>query len=253
MPHGLGGVAPVDHGRLLEALVDAHEAGHVDQHHVSRVLPDRNEDQGEHRPARAAEQRVRLGPRERFADGDEGAVEDELPYVAEDDAADQIRDEESGAEEVLPLDAAGHRVGEEEGDAVDQYHGDDRVDDGPPQRGPVHGVGEGLPVIGQPDERLGVRDAVPAGEGQIDAVDERQHDDGAEQDARWTREYQELPQLVRKPTVFHYNSIHESGRGARPNAERHDPIAIDYMCRPVPAGVSQPAGAGPHRTAGQET
>ena len=85
--------------RLHDLGIDAHDAGDIDQHHVARLLPDRDDDQrpqrqiGVGKPA-AAQQRQA----ERLAHGHEHAIEHELPDQAENDAANQVGQKEGGPE-----------------------------------------------------------------------------------------------------------------------------------------------------------
>ena len=213
VPHRLARRAAVDERRLLEAGIHAHEAGDVDQHHVPRVLPDRHEDQAEDRALGRRQQRRHRGAGDAGGDRDEGTVEDELPHVAQNDAADQVWDEEAGAEEVLAFDAAGHQEREQECHDVGDDDGDHRIDDRHPQRRPEIGIGDDRGVVVQPDERLVQGHAVPAGEGKVQAVEERHDDDQAEQQCRGTREHQELPGLVAKLSFRHSKPFDSYARG----------------------------------------
>lgn len=115
---------PAGHGSARRRGHEAVPPG-VRAHHVARVLPDRYENQAEHRAVRRGQQRRgRIGGR--FGDGiDEGTVEHELPHVAQHDAADEFGMEEARAEEVLPLDALVTMRPTGRGDDVDEYDRND--------------------------------------------------------------------------------------------------------------------------------
>ena len=64
-------------------------------------------------------------------------------------------------------------VSEQEGDDVGQDDGDDGIDECAAKRLPVSGVGDGCLIVGETDERLLCRNAIPAGECEVEAIEER--------------------------------------------------------------------------------
>ena len=163
--------------------------------------------------------------RRHFGDGHECAVEDELPHVAQNDAADEVRNEEARTEEVLALDAAGHEVGQQKGDDVGEDDGDDGVDEGASKRLPICGVGKSRLVVFETDERLRCRNAVPAGKCQIEAIEERQDHHGEEKNRRRTTEHQKLADFIGKLILFHDGSHTCRGCKVRRRKEAADPAS----------------------------
>ena len=139
----------------------------------------------------------------RQANSDESTVEHEFPNVTEHDAADQVRNEESCPEEVLALDAAGHKEGQDEGHHVHQDHRNGGVDHRPAQRLPVGHIRKGGHIIGDSHKGLLGGHAVPAGEGQIEAIYEGDNDDSDEYKGRHPCKHHELFAFVGHGISFH--------------------------------------------------
>ena len=120
----------VDFCRLHKALGNAHETCYVDQHHVACILPYRYENQAEHRAVR----RRKPGSRERsdrksLSDRNDCTVKYEFPYITKNDTADQVRNEEACAEEILSFDTACYHVSQQECHNVDQNDRNHGIDD----------------------------------------------------------------------------------------------------------------------------
>jgi len=167
----------------------------VDQHDVAGVLPGRRDGQRPDRQLRIDQEQVGLEPgrRERRED----AVVDELPDVAQDDAADQVRKEESGAVDVAALELGGDQQRQAEGDDVHQHEVDDSEDQRDLRGIQEAGILEGVNVVDQADKlrrRLG--NAVPVRKRIIDTLEKGYRDDEREgQDSR--RQEQDVRQPVR--------------------------------------------------------
>src|SRR5699024_7063173 len=110
----------VDLGGLDQVAGDALEAGHVNDHHVADLLPTHQDDQADEAVALVQGQQG-------LAQVGEHAVEQDLPDVAQQDAADQVGHEVDGAEQVGAPDAPGQGQGDGKGKHVDEDGGQHRT------------------------------------------------------------------------------------------------------------------------------
>ena len=102
---------------------------------------------------------------------------DELPDVAQDYAADEVRHEKARAVEITQLEVAGHDERKDETHHVDQDDVDDRVGHGDQERIQEIGNREQVGEILKADEIDGIVDAVPVGHRIVEAEKERHQDD----------------------------------------------------------------------------
>lgn len=94
----------VNAGGLHHVLVQAHEAGHVDEDHVAGQLPHGHQHQsGKGQAGVGQPGALEEAPAGGVADAHEHAGEHELPDVAQHQAADEVGGKEAGPEEVLGL------------------------------------------------------------------------------------------------------------------------------------------------------
>ena len=141
---GLGIGTSVDPCRLQHIGGYAHETCHIDQHHVSCVLPHGHDDQTEHGAVCGGQPGGGQGADGKgIAQSHERAVKHKFPDVTKHDAADEVGNEKTCPEEVLTFDAAGHKECQYKGHYVHQNHGDGGVDDSPAQGLPIGSVPKG--------------------------------------------------------------------------------------------------------------
>jgi hypothetical protein len=140
---------PIDGGRLLDLDRHGREAGEVDDHGETDVLPDHDDEDRVDRELGVGEPRslptLEAECRERGVEGTIDA-EDEAEDVRDGQRAEHDRQEEQGAQHVAALDAAVEREREEQPDDVDDHEGGQREKDGVADRA------EGLLVVEDLDE-----------------------------------------------------------------------------------------------------
>src|SRR5699024_4765554 len=154
----------VDLGGLDQVAGDALEAGHINDHHVADLLPAHQDDQADEAVALVQGQ-------QRLAQVGEHAVEQDLPDVAQQDAADQVGHEVDGAEQVGAPDAPGQGQRDGKGKHVDEDGGHHRKGGREPERMGKGGVLEHLDVVVKPHEG-GLGHGGEPLEGKVDAPDE---------------------------------------------------------------------------------
>ena len=142
MPQGLPLGGAVDLGGFDHILRHGLKTGDVYDHHIAHLLPAHKDDQ-------APETVFRL-QQHGGAVAHQDAVEDHGPDIGQHDAADEVGQEEHGAEDVGALDVPGQDIGHGKGQQVD---GDQR-DKGEQRRVPEgvqeRGVLKGLFVVVEP-------------------------------------------------------------------------------------------------------
>ena len=139
--------------------------GNVNDHHISDLLPAHQDDQTD-------ETGLGIQRQQGLLQVCQHTVEQDLPDVAQQDAADQVGHEEHGAKQVGAAHLLGQGIGDEEGQHIDQENGD---------HGKKCGVLEGVPeadvrpdfgIIRQADP-FGVLGNIEGAEGQVDALQKR--------------------------------------------------------------------------------
>ena len=108
------------------------QTGNIDDHHVADLLPAHKDDQ----PPEAV---GGIQRQQRLTPGGQQTVEQDLPDIAQHDAADQVRQEEDGAESVGAVHTAGEKQRDGKGQHVDQQGGHDGERRCEPER-----MGEGV-------------------------------------------------------------------------------------------------------------
>ena len=125
-------VGTVDLSGLDQVAGHALQAGHIDDHHVTDLLPAHQNDK--------AQEAVRgVQGKQRFFECAEYAVEQNLPDIAEDNAADQVGHKEGGTEDVGTADAAGKQQRNAERQHIDEHRGHHSKHRSEPER-----MGEGI-------------------------------------------------------------------------------------------------------------
>ena len=174
----------VDGRRLGELARNILDARDVDDHHIAHKLPVHQHDQP---PEAVFGREGDVHP-----EAEQKAVDDDLPDIAEHDAADEVGHEKDGAEEVGALHRAGEQHGEREGEQVDGDHRDDGEFHGEPQGvEEVSAAGKRLDVVGKPHP-LGVGHRCKLGKREVDAHHERDEKRDGERDERRQREEGEI-------------------------------------------------------------
>ena len=115
-------VGTVDLSGLDQVAGHALQSGHIDDHHVADLLPAHQDDQTDKTGLGIQSKQGLLQVRQH-------TVEQDLPDVAQQDAADQVGHKEHGTEDVGALDAAGQHQCNGKGAHVDEhgaYHGKHR-------------------------------------------------------------------------------------------------------------------------------
>ena len=112
----LGGSRSVDLRGLDQVSGNIVEACDVDDHHISDLLP---AEQDDHAPeaVEGGQGQQRLSPL------GQQAVQERLPDIAKDDAADQVGHEKDRAEDVSPLQSPGQRQRDGKSQDIDQNTG----------------------------------------------------------------------------------------------------------------------------------
>ena len=94
------------------------QAGNINDHHISDLLPaEKNDQTPEAKLAVQHDGRVIMA---------QDAVEDHQPDIAQNDTTDEVRHEEDRPENIRALDAARQRIGNREGQHVDDQQRHDR-------------------------------------------------------------------------------------------------------------------------------
>ena len=122
----------VDGGGFQQIAGHVLQARDVDDHHIADLLPAHQDDE-------APEAVPRVQRKQRLAQVGQNAVEQNLPDIAQHDAADQVRQEEDGAESVGAVHTAGEKQRDGKGQHVDQQGGHDGERRCEPER-----MGEGV-------------------------------------------------------------------------------------------------------------
>ena len=115
-------VGTVDLGRLDQVAGHALQAGHIDDHHVTDLLP-------AHQDHQAHKTSLGVQGQQRLLEVGQQAVQQDLPDVAQQDAADQVGHKVHGTEQVGALDAPGQHQRNGKGKHVDEHgahHSKDR-------------------------------------------------------------------------------------------------------------------------------
>ena len=174
---GLKGRAAVDTGRLKQVVGHAGKSGHIDDHHIARILPDRHHHQRPERHGGIAQPGAgeQIGS-DAAAEAGQRVIEHKLPDEAEDDTADEVGGEKGGSQKILTLDAAGQQIGQEKGHQVDEDHRRGHVAEGQQQGMPERRVFKGGHIVLKRHEARPVGNAVPVGKGQHQAVQEGDFD-----------------------------------------------------------------------------
>ena len=154
----------VDLGGFDQVAGHTLQAGHIDDHHIADLLPAHQDDQ-------AHEACLGVQSQQRPLEIGQHTIEQDLPDVAQQDAADQVGHEVDRAEQIRALNAAGQHEGDGERADVDEHSGQHRE-----RCREAEGVEEG----GILEDGKVVLDAHKGGlrhggeplEGQVDAPDE---------------------------------------------------------------------------------
>ena len=107
----------IDLGSLDQVAGHALQTGHVDDHHITDLLPAHQNDQTD-------ETGLGIQCQQGLLQVCQHAVEQDLPDVAQQDAADQVGHEVDGTEDVGALDAAGQHNCNGKGADIDEHGGD---------------------------------------------------------------------------------------------------------------------------------
>ena len=110
-------VGTVDLGGFDQVAGHALQAGNVNDHHVADLLPAHQDDQTD-------ETGLGVQRQQRPLQVGQHTVEQDLPDVAQQDAADQVGHEVNGTENVGTLDAAGQHDRNGKGTDIDKHSGD---------------------------------------------------------------------------------------------------------------------------------
>ena len=124
-------IGTVDLGGFDQVAGHALQAGNVNDHHVADLLPAHQDDQTD-------ETGLGIQRQQRFLQVGQHTVEQDLPDVAQQDAADQVGHEVDGTEDVGAADAAGEHQRNGKGADVDEHGGYYSE-----RRGKAEGVQEG--------------------------------------------------------------------------------------------------------------
>ena len=126
------GVCAIDLGGFDQIQRHVLQASNVDDHHVTDLLPAHQNDK--------AQEAVRgVQGKQRFFECAEYAVEQNLPDIAKDNAADQVGHKEGGTEDVGTADAAGKQQRNAERQHIDEHRGHHSKHRSEPER-----MGEGI-------------------------------------------------------------------------------------------------------------
>ena len=116
----------VDLCGLEHILGDGLQAGDINNHHISDLLPAHEDDE--------TPEAVFGFQHDGCVEVAEDAVEDHEPDIAQNDAADEVRHEEHGTEDVRALDALGQNIRDGKGQHVDDEQGHKREQRRIPER-----------------------------------------------------------------------------------------------------------------------
>ena len=137
----LVGGSAVNPGSLDVVRGDGLQTGDVNNHHIANLLP-------AHQHNHAPETGGDVQRQQRLCQQTQHTVEQDVPDVAQDDAANQVGHEENGAEDVGALDVVGQRQGNGKGKHVNQHRGEHGKKSGKAQGGEELGVLEHLDIVG---------------------------------------------------------------------------------------------------------
>ena len=154
----------VDLGGLDQVAGHALQTGNVDDHHVADLLPAHQNDQTD-------ETGLGIQCQQGLLQVCQHAVEQDLPDVAQQDAADQVGHKVDGTEDVGALDAAGQHDCNGKGADIDEHGGDHSKHCRKTEGVQEGGVLEDGDVVLDADEG-GLGDRCEPLEGQISAPDE---------------------------------------------------------------------------------
>ena len=167
LEHGLRAACAVHGSRFEHVGGQRLHAGDVDDHHVADLLPTDQDDQ--------APEAVLLVIGERTLPVGEHAVEQQHPDVAQDDATDEVRHEEHGAEQVGSANRLGQQIRDGECDHIDDDRGHDCQQRRKQQRVQERLVLQRLLIVPE-THKLCISNGAELAEAQVDAVDERHHE-----------------------------------------------------------------------------
>ena len=162
----LGGA--VDAGGLQIVPRDGLQAGDIDDHHIADLLPAHEDDQTD-------EAVGSMEGHQGLAQQGQNAVEQDVPDIAQHDAADQIGHEVDGAEQVGALDLPGQGQSDGQGRDVDGQGGHHGEQGGKPEGVEEIRLRQSVNIVGQAVEGGLVNGDEPA-EGQVQALQEGPHE-----------------------------------------------------------------------------
>lgn len=165
--HNLTVRCAIDLRGLDQISRQALEACNVDDHHIANLLPAH---QNDHAPEAIDRRRGQGTVPQR-----EDAVQQQLPDIAQHDAADEVRHEEHRAEQIRPAHRLGEHIGQQERDDIDDDGRHDGEQHRPPQRGSEFGIRKRIHIILQPHP-LGIGHRPERGKAQVDTHGKR-HDE----------------------------------------------------------------------------
>ena len=161
------------------------------------------------------------------------AVQQQLPYIAQDDAADEVRHEEHRAEQLRATHYLREHVCDEERRDIDKYGGDDGEGHGEQQRVQEIGILHRSGVILQTHE-LGIGDRREFSEAEVDTHHQRHHETECEGEA--CRKYEQGPPAPDGPTG-HRNHDRDSSLTVG-ELVFTGPVVGEYLGDVVPVAVA---------------
>ena len=237
---------PLDLRRVDRLLRHIADPGEIENHRQACERPAAHDGEGVDRDAIVAEpladEKAEAEPAQDAVEGPENRVEDEKEHQADGNQRHRHRKENRRAQQGREIDRANaHRVGDEkpENDGEGERH-----------RQPLQIVlerdieilvAEHVGVIGEPDEFLGRRHAVPFEEAQIDRVDDRIADEAGKQDDRQDQPEQRDEDMMaregheRRSFVAHPRS-HELPLAGKSGVRNGCPLLSAHQIRRTPCG-----------------
>ena len=159
------------------------QASDIDDHHIADLLPAQYDHKApEAVPGTDFQRQVIPG---------QDSVEDQLPDIAQDDAADEVGHEKRGAEDVGAGDVLGQHHGHREGNDVDEHHRHHGECGGEEERVEKLRVLKRLDKVGKTHE-LGVRHCAEVTQRQIQPHDEGDDEADDKGQERGGQEYGEI-------------------------------------------------------------